>query len=213
MNSQKNAAIESNESIFKRLIGSPLTRWALVFGLLIGTLVVLTPRAEARGPMGRNFGLGVALGNPLSFTGKYHLSDNDAIDFHIGKYHAYGSRLWRSSLFLGGDYLFTLWNFLETDAVSIPFYAGPGLGLAFDTRSDRHCYRDGRGYYCDGYEFGFGPRLPVGVMLQFEKAPFELGLEMAPSMMILVRDNPYGDNVHVQFDVINFALLARFYFG
>lgn len=205
----------ANPKVLTSAIPTPLLRYALIFGLIFSALLLSAPQAQASGPMGRNFGFGAALGNPLSFTGKYHLSENDAIDFHIGKSHVYSSKLWRNSLFLGGDYLFTLWNFLENDQVSIPFYAGPGLGLAIGTGSGDYCYRyrDRRGYYCDGFDFGFGPRLPIGVMLEFQKAPFELGLEMAPTMMFLVRDNPYGDSVHVKFDVLNLALVARFYFG
>jgi hypothetical protein len=190
-------------STFRRLVA--LAALALVFGL--------AQNARAQGPMGRSFGIGLALGNPTSFTGKYHLGAEEAIDFHVGVFHAYGHDLWDDSLFLGGDYLFEIWNFLENGSVSVPFYAGPGLGLVFDTDDEGYCYEGRRRFWCDDYEFGFGPRLPIGIGVEFQNAPFEIMLEMAPSMMILIHDNDFGDDVDIEFDIPNFAFIARFYFG
>jgi hypothetical protein len=177
---------------------------------LVTAVVVLGQAAPAHadGPMGRDFGLGISLGNPTSFTGKYHLSSTEAIDFHLGKFHAYGNRYWDDSLFIAGDYLFEIWNFVENGSVSVPFYAGPGLGLVFDVDDDI-C---GRNQNCRSFDFGFGPRMPIGVGVEFQKAPFELFLEMTPTMMIVFEERYYEDDVDVRFDIPNFAFVARFYF-
>lgn len=183
-----------------------LTALSLVLGL--------SNNAQAAGPMGRTLGVGLALGNPTSFTGKYHLGEGEAIDLHLGKFHTYGHSFWNNSIFLGADYLFELWSFLENSSVKVPLYAGPGVGLLVNT-SERRGYRfDNRfNYNRDGhYDFGFGPRLPIGVGIEFQKVPFELFIEMAPTMMILFRDAAYGDRAIVRFDIPNFALIARFYF-
>ncbi|AWV90130.1 hypothetical protein [Bradymonas sediminis] len=186
-----------------------------VMALAALTLVLgMSNYAQAGGPMGRTLGVGLALGNPTSFTGKYHVSDSEAIDVHLGLFHSYGRSYWGNSLFLGGDYLFDLWTFVENGSITVPFYAGPGLGLLFDTRDYRDCRYSDR-FRCGDYgyyDFGFGPRMPIGVGIEFNNAPFELFLEMTPSMMILVRDANYGDRVSVRFDIPNFALIARFYF-
>lgn len=190
-------------------------RGLIVLIVLLGAVCVATP-ARADGPMGRTFGVGVALGNPLSLTAKYHLGANEAIDFHIGAFRSYYTRndgFWRNSLFLAADYVFEIWNFHQDATLSVPFYAGPGLGVAFSTGEHAYCF-DGRGrrYSCGMYNFGFGPRLPVGVAVEFQKAPFELALEMAPTLMIYTRDSYYGDGIGTRFDILNFAFIARFYF-
>jgi hypothetical protein len=189
------------------------------FLLALTAIVAVVGQAEpaqADGPMGRSFGLGLSFGNPTSFTGKYHLSESAAIDFHLGVFHAYGARFYNDSLFLAGDYLLEVWNFVENDTVSVPFYAGPGLGLIFDLDDDI-C---GRNRFCRDYDFGFGPRLPIGVGVEFQKAPFEIFLELSPTMLIVFEDRYYDDkddrfredDVDIRLDIINFALNARFYF-
>lgn len=200
----------------RRVNGTAIARRVMALAAL-ALVLGFSNLARAEGPMGRSFGMGLALGNPTSFTGKYHLGADEAIDFHVGKFHSYGSSFWGDSLFLGGDYLFEIWNFLDNGSVSIPMYAGPGLGILFDTNDYGYCNRDrDRRFRCDGYnyyDFGFGPRLPIGAGVQFKNAPFELFLEMAPTMTILYRDSDYGDNVDTRVDILNFALIVRFYFG
>lgn len=180
---------------------------------VLATVVGHAAPAQANGPMGRQFGLGLALGNPTSFTGKYHLGNKQALDFHIGAYHVYGHGRFDDSLFLGGDYLFEIWNFVENGTVSVPFYAGPGGGLIFDADDD-DCHRHGGNYHChDDYDFGFGPRMPIGIGVEFQKAPFELFLELTPTLMFVFDDDPHDDDdFDLDWDIPNFAFIGRFYF-
>lgn len=181
--------------------------------LLVALVVSVAPTAEAKGPMGRDFGLGFAAGNPSSFTGKYYLSSEEAFDFHIGLYKAYNRGFYDDTIFLAGDYLFEVWNFVENGTVSLPFYAGPGVALLFDTDDDV-CGRFRRNdIYCDDFDFGFGPRMPLGIAVQFQKAPFEIFLEMAPTLLFIINENDIdGDDLDVDIDIVNFSLGGRFYF-
>ncbi len=183
--------------------------WAMV--MTLSAVLGMGSTAHAAGPMGRNFGLGLSLGNPTSFTGKYYLNDKNAIDFHVGVFHAYGNAFWNDTLFLGGDYLFDVWDFVDNASVKVPFYAGPGLGLLFDTYNNV-CVRGQRRIYCDDFNFAFGPRMPLGVGVQFNKAPFELFLEMTPTLMIVSYDNGTTSDLGLRLDIPNFALVGRFYF-
>jgi hypothetical protein len=186
-------------------------RYLAALVLMVVVLASAAP-AYADGPMGRQFGLGLALGNPTSFTGKYHLGAKQALDFHVGVFHAYGRTRFDDSLFLGGDYLFEVWNFVENGTVSVPFYAGPGAALIFDVDDDYRCYDEGRWRDCGDYDFGLGPRMPIGIGVEFQKAPFELFLELTPTMLIVFHDRYHDDDVSIDLDIPNFALIGRFYF-
>jgi hypothetical protein len=61
--------------------------------LLLSSLAVASPRTDVGA--GKNFGLGVELGWVECVTGKYFLSDNQGIAFHVGG----------STMGLGGGYL------------------------------------------------------------------------------------------------------------
>lgn len=188
---------------FLRFLGA----LALVFSLSF----MVSSEAEASGPMGRGFGLGVSLGNPTSLTGKYYLGGDAAFDFHVGTYSTYNRNRYRDSLFLAGDYLMEVWQFVDNGTLSMPFYAGIG-GLLQMGIGDRYYYGNSYyGYY--NYDFGIGARVPVGTALQFKSAPFEIFLEMTPTLRFLFYENAYRDTgVHTRLDIFNFAIGARFYF-
>lgn len=50
--------------------------------ILLSSLAVAGPRTEVGA--GKNFGIGVGLGSPTSFTGKYFFGDNAGVAFHVG---------------------------------------------------------------------------------------------------------------------------------
>lgn len=179
-----------------------LTVFALA--LVVGT----ADRAHANGPMGNDFGLGFALGNPTSFTGKYYMGAEEAVDFHVGLYRSYHRGYYGDTLFLAGDYIFEVWNFMDDSTIKLPFYVGPGAALLMRT-GNNYCdrYRR-RGTRCR-YDFGFGPRMPIGLAAQFQKAPFEIFLEMSPTMLILFHEH---EGTRVDVNIANFALGGRFYF-
>lgn len=183
---------------FFRLLGAV----ALVFSLSF----MSSSEAEAAGPMGRDFGIGISLGNPTSLTGKYYLGGDAAFDFHIGRYKSYDSRYYRNSLFLAGDYLVDVWEFVNNGTLRMPFYAGIGGMLMLG--GDRYWHNSR--YYT--YDFGLGARIPIGTALQFKKAPFEVYLEVAPALTFLIYDKVNGSGVDTYFDPLNFAIGARFYF-
>jgi hypothetical protein len=162
------------------------------------------PEAHAGGPMNRTFGMGLSLGNPTSITGKYHLDPTSAIDFHVGTYHHWH---YRGGLWLAADYLMHVWTFVENSNVRLPFYAGIGGFMSFWLgeplrRFDR--------YYSYRYDFGGGVRLPIGIVLEFQQAPFEIFFELSPALGIYHRESTGATFIRPHF--IPAAIGARFYF-
>lgn len=192
---------------FLRLLGA--------VALVVSLSFVGSSEAEASGPMGRGFGIGLSLGNPTSLTGKYYLAGGDAVDFHVGSYSVYNRRYYGNTLFIGADYLFEVWQFVNNSTLKMPFYAGPGA-MILAGYGDRGYRWGNRPYY--RADFGLGARFPIGTALQFNKAPFEVYLEMAPSLAFLFYEDGYYDgryydtDVRVRLDILNFAIGARFYF-
>ncbi len=72
-----------------------------------------------------DFGVGVILGNPTSFSVKYWTGKVTAIDASLG--YRYGST---NDLYLNTDFLFHLWA-IQKDEGLIRFYFRAGAGLGF----------------------------------------------------------------------------------
>jgi hypothetical protein len=187
--------------------------------ILLAVGVLLAPSgATAAGPQGNSFGLGLSLGNPTSITGKYYLSDVNYADFHLGAYQTYNRRYYEESLFLAGDYVWQVYNFHEDTTISIPFYIGVGGGLIVDANDDYDCdiVRNGECFDLDRgdyFQAAIGPRMPVGAAFQFQNAPFELFVEFSPSLYFVFYEDGYRDDMRIAFEVFNFAIGGRFYFG
>ncbi len=187
-------------------------RFLAVLALVFSLSLTSSNEAEAAGPMGRDFGIGISVGSPTSLTGKLYLSDGAAIDFHVGTYNTYNRKHYRNSLFLAADYLMEVWQFVDNGTLRMPFYAGIGgllqLGVGDRYYGGNYYY----GYY--NYDFGVGARMPVGTALQFKKAPFELYLEIAPTLTLYFYESNAARDTSMQahLGIFNFAFGARFYF-
>lgn len=178
---------------------------------LAAAFVLLAAPGEARadGPMGNDFGLGFTAGNPTSFSGKFYTGSERAFDFHLGLFRAYERNRYGDALFLGGDHLWEVWNFAENDVVNVPFYAGVGGALILDLEDDCHRFSDGR---CVPFDAAVGPRMPFGAALQFQEAPFELFLEMSPTLLMVFEEHAAGTDLDLDISILNFAFGFRFYF-
>jgi hypothetical protein len=193
--------------------------WLVAAVALVSAMLVLVvpDRAAADGPQGNGFGLGFALGNPSSITGKYYTGGSNFIDFHLGAFRLYDRGFYEDALFLAGDYVWEVYNFHEDETISIPFYIGVGGGLIADA-DDADCdvVRDGR---CidfdrnDYFEFAIGPRMPVGAAFQFQQAPFELFVEFSPSLYFIWYEDVYSEDLDIELSILNIALGGRFFFG
>jgi hypothetical protein len=130
----------------------------------------------------RRFGLGFAIGEPVSLVGKYFLNSINAIDFGLAfarfrrRYCTPGPD-YRCERFgylsLNGDYLWE--DTLARERFRLNWHIGPGARLSL---SD-----DYYGYTEDVLIFA---RMPVGLDFTFDRPEFlEVFVEIAPALLLL----------------------------
>ncbi|MBU1097782.1 MAG: hypothetical protein CVV23_12800 [Ignavibacteriae bacterium HGW-Ignavibacteriae-2] len=129
---------------------------------LLGTIVILM--SVNLNAQDKNFGLGVIFGEPTGFSGKYWLTDNNALDFGFG-YSFLGEN---SHLSLHGDYLYHMDGIIQSQ-FRIPIYYGFGLRLR--TAGDD-----------DG---SFGVRGVAGVAMFLNELPVDVFFEIVPVFQLL----------------------------
>lgn len=141
----------------------------------------------------KTFGIGIMLGAPTGFSGKYFYASDKAFDFGIG---AIGYYRGREGLHLHFDHLWHPVNLASTPAFQLPLYLGIGARMFdFDDRDDFH-----------GTVLGL--RGPLGIAFDLNNTPLDIFLELALVMDFYV-DDPYDDNVDVD---VNGAVGIRYYF-
>lgn len=165
--------------------------------LALPLLLALAPSSQAHpyGPNG-DFGLGIIINEPTGLTGKYWLSKDQALDFHIGV----NAIEHGADVGLYFDYLFHFDTGLKSSALAMPLYIGPGVALIFDDD----------GYYCTRWnrcrryhddDLWLAIRMPLGLSFAFKKFAGEAFLEVASAIVI-------APDVFFDFDV---AVGFRFY--
>jgi len=172
--------------------------------LVVGVMFVATATADARRSPKRatkfeankKFGLGIILGAPTGFCGKYYLGKDTALDFGVGAYYGYRRHYDRyEGLHLHLDFLWHPAVLTKNETFWLPIYFGiGGRILDHDDRDWSH----------------LGVRVPAGLMFDFEKVPIDIFLEFA-----LVADflefGPYDDPDGGRVD-LTFSLGFRYYF-
>lgn len=111
----------------------------------------------------RKFGLGVMLGAPTGFSGKYWVSEDNAFDFGV----AYSFVETHNALSIHADYLYheSRW-FPQFDRLD--FYYGYGVRI----RSNKD-------------ETSLGARGVAGLALMLKEAPMDIFLEIAPVFKLI----------------------------
>lgn len=107
-----------------------------------------------------DFGMGVILGNPTSFSVKLWTGNITAIDASLG--YRYGNT---NELYLNTDFLFHLWEVQKEEGL-IKIYFGAGAGLGFIS------------------DLSFSVRVPGGAALFLDSLPLELFAEIVPVLQI-----------------------------
>ncbi|MBI2083484.1 MAG: hypothetical protein HYT76_07930 [Deltaproteobacteria bacterium] len=137
------------------------------------------------GPEQKRFGLGIILGDPTGLTGKGYLAPRLAIDTHLS---------WsfiEEAFTIIGDVTHDFVELpVDTNVVTIPFYAGVGGKVAINKQR--------RG----GDETSGAIRIPVGLSGQWARYPIEVFLELAPGVEVTPA---------TEFDLTG-GLGGRFYF-
>jgi hypothetical protein len=141
--------------------------------------VGLAPTSPARAD-GGPFGVGLVVGEPTGVTGAYHLSERLRIDAALG-IDLFDDNV----LYVHADLLFVLPDLLSSGTASLRPYLGPG---AFVVEA--------------GGDVGLGGRGPIGLSLELRRAPVEIFLELALSVLLV--PDVHGD--------IGGALGFRYYF-
>lgn len=167
--------------------------------LLVAGVIFLS--GEARAQSARHpFGLGLQAGNPTAITGKYWLGgDRYAWQFAVGTLSR-RSDLY-DGLFVTSDVVYRFSGVQPAGgAVRFGFHGGIGVGWA-----DTSCYDDpwwSDRPYCGYSSTMLVARVPFAANMYFRGAPFEVYVELAPTVGI----EP------TRFTTVHGALGFRFYF-
>ena len=173
-------------------------RYMKLAALMVACSVLLAAgRSEAGSPQGKAFGLGLSLGEPLGLSAKWWLDRKSALDMAFG----YGY-FPHSGPALFVDYVYHVFTIVRPGKAPfyLELYMGAGAKCGFWYY---RWYRD-KDYWETRHGFGFGIRFPVGLAMNFTRAPFDVFLELVPAMAFVTPDPVFFD-----FDG---AIGGRFYF-
>lgn len=131
-------------------------------------------------------GLGLALGSPTGITAAVFVNDNANLDFLVGEgWHGDG---WHDDeLLLSADYDVHLVDLAKGPDARLDFYLGGGVNVWM--------------WRSAGADIGL--EMPIGLSLNFERAPVELFVELVPTFVV----TDYG-----WFDMGG-SVGGRYYFG
>jgi hypothetical protein len=154
---------------------------SILLAVASASLAEARPRPAGRGggssmrsfSANKTFGLGLELGAPFGLTGKYFLTDSNALQFGLGAIyeHYYAG----DGLHLYLDYLWHPVSLVSADAFELPFYIGVGGRFwSFD-----YCRR--RDEFC-GRGSAFGIRVPIGIAFDFNRVPLDIFVQLVPTL-------------------------------
>ena len=177
-------------------------RAILIVALLASGLV--PGIARAREAPAHPFGFGLVVGEPTGLTAKLYLSQPFALQFGAGfvdnfngedGFHMNVDVLWHPAVLARGA------------DITLPFYLGVG------GRIWQHHWGY---YYTDHYWYSdsdthLGVRVPFGILMDFNRIPLDIYLELAVVFDIIYFDqnDPYDDHRRVD---VNGGIGARYYF-
>jgi hypothetical protein len=137
--------------------------------------------ALAQANPSRPFGLGLSVGEPAGLTAKFWNNRHSAFDAAIG----YGF-FPTNGVAIYADYLHTLDTLIDNSRTpfDLLLYVGIGGKVGFWSYEENGQEMSG---------VAVGVRFPFGLSMLFAKAPFELFLELTPSIAFLVPDPVWFD--------------------
>ncbi len=178
-------------------------KFAIAAVTALTMLIVQIGTTEARPRPARNskafeankgFGLGFMVGVPAGLSGKYYLSEDTALDFGLGLYGLSNRNNYDNAIHFYIDHLWHPVVLTAPEAFWMPLYFGVGARI-LDHRSNRDFADD----------LHLGVRAPLGIMIDFNKVPLDIFLELALVIDVLQDDHGYAD--------LNLALGMRYYFN
>jgi hypothetical protein len=147
------------------------------------------------------FGIGLELGAPTGFNGKYFLTPSTALNFGVGWLY--------DNYYRDGDgfhlYLDHLWHpvsLTENEAFKLPFYFGVGGRFwSFDHYRGNDLY---------DRSSAVGVRVPLGVSFDFNKIPLDAFVQLTFGLDLFVGD--YADRYHRIGADFGASIGARYWF-
>ena len=126
----------------------------IIFLSTVFVFITISSYAQDKG-----LGLGVMIGEPTGFSGKYWLNETNAVDFGM----AYSFVRSHSALSLHADYLYHSFDIIKSN-YRMPVYFGYGVRLRLVNKDDN----------------ALGARGVIGINWLSNETPFDVFLEVAP---------------------------------
>lgn len=176
---------------------------------VIAAALLLAPAAAyAEGPS-HPFGLGLMLGTPTGLSGKWYLNKPFALQAGLGYIDDGWDRGDDDGFHLHVDVVWHPKVLTRTADFTLPFYFGVGGRILDD--DDRWICGPG-GQTCSDDDTYIGVRVPVGLLMDFNKVPLDIFLEFALVVDIIEFDDDDFDDDNHDRAHLNGALGARYYF-
>lgn len=153
------------------------------------------------------FGLGLMLGSPSGLGAKYYLGGTTAVQGGLGVVRGLGNE----GLHMHAEFVWHPVVLHRSPSFTLPFYFGVGARLLQHDSYYKRCY-DGRYYACNDDDTHLGVRAPVGLLMDFNKIPLDVFLELALVVDVIHLQNDGADHHDNGFGGINAAIGARYYF-
>lgn len=123
------------------------------------------------------FGAGFIAGSPTGISLKGWISSDRAIDGALAWNLGHGG-----TFRMHADYLFHKYGLIQVSKGQLPLYYGPGVRMRF--WNDGRYWRKGR-WYDDRRSTEVAIRFPVGLCYQFDGAPVDAFIELAPALNLV----------------------------
>ena len=156
------------------------------------------PKVQKDFEANKTFGLGLMLGSASGLSGKLYVSESTAIDFGIGAHQGFRDD---RGLHIHADFLWHPVVLASPDSFELPLYLGLGFRyLDHDRLDDRDDNRD--------HEH-LGIRGPVGLLLDFNRVPLDIFMELAMVLDVSSFDDARRDHGGLDIDG---SIGLRYYF-
>jgi len=138
--------------------------------LILAIIIMLISATESKpnAPQGKNFGVGIILGEPTGLTIKLWSQPNEAFAFSVANSYL-------GNLRLGMDYL---WHFNAFNSNVVNLYAGPGVAIGIGDNGGWLYTNDNKTWYKEKDDIGLGVRIVFGMNIVPRNSPLEFFGEM-----------------------------------
>ncbi len=135
----------------------------ILFSTIFMFLLMSAPALKSSAPMGRDFGLGIMIGEPTGLTAKIWTAPNTAFAISLGNSYL-------GSFRVGLDYV---WHFNAFNSQVISLYAGPGVAIGVGESGGWWYSKRDKYWYKQNDELGVGVRGLFGVNIVPRNTPLE----------------------------------------